>query len=233
MKQCLTPRTSKYLDSHLRPYKCKFATPNSDCEDARFSSNACLFRHERETHGMHNHGHNPYVCLFQNCDRAKEGNGFPRRWNQRDHMKRMHGWESDDNTNDCHADGPKRRRGPGGPGGPGGSGGPSGPGGSGGPGGPSGPSGSGGPGGPASVPMRRSGSYARTQQPAVAYSKDNRRPAASGSRHQATASFTTPLQACNMMAYPMDGIQFSQPQYLAQSRHAQPYVAAYSYQTVY
>jgi hypothetical protein len=56
---------------------------------------------------MHNHGHYPYVCLFPDCERAKEGNGFPRRWNQRDHMKRMHGWEGDDNGNDRHAEGVK------------------------------------------------------------------------------------------------------------------------------
>lgn len=80
---------SKYVDSHLRPYRCKFAD-RPECEDARFSSNACLFRHEREAHGLHNHGVNPFLCKFPDCDRAREGNGFPRRWNQRDHMKRVH-----------------------------------------------------------------------------------------------------------------------------------------------
>jgi hypothetical protein len=115
-------------------------------------------------------------------------------------MKRMHGWESDDNINDRHADGAKKRRGPG---------------------------------GLASVPMRRSGSYARTQQAAVTYPKDNRRTAVSTSRHQVPVSYAAPLQACNVMAYPTDGIQFSQPQYMARSRHAQPFVATYNYQTVY
>jgi hypothetical protein len=199
----LTPCARKYLDSHLRPYKCKFATQDSDCEEARFSSNACLFRHERETHGMHNHGHNPYVCLFPDCERAKQGNGFPRRWNQRDHMKRMHGWEGDDNASDRHAEGTRRRRGA-----------------------------------PASVPMRRSGSsnYARAQQATVAYSKDQRRTSGpvNTSRHAPQVSYAAPLHACNVVAYPsMDGIQFSQTQYSTQSRHGQPHMAAYSYQTVY
>lgn len=187
------PYASKYLDSHLRPYKCKFAAPNSDCEEARFSSNACLFRHERETHGMHNHGHNPFVCLYQDCERAKEGNGFPRRWNQRDHMKRMHGWEGDDSSPDRPSEGVKRRRGP-----------------------------------PASVPMRRSGSsnYARVQQTAVAAPKDHRRPA----RQPSQVSYAIPVQSRNVAAYPtMDNVQFSQAQYLAQSRHGAPYVASYSY----
>lgn len=42
---------------------------------------------------MHNHGLNPYICLFHGCERSRQGNGFPRRWNQRDHMKRVHDWE--------------------------------------------------------------------------------------------------------------------------------------------
>lgn len=48
-------------------------------------------------HGMHNHGINPYLCKFPGCERARPDNGFPRRWNQRDHMKRVHGYEEVDN----------------------------------------------------------------------------------------------------------------------------------------
>ncbi|KAJ5135040.1 uncharacterized protein N7515_004318 [Penicillium bovifimosum] len=78
----------KYLDSHLKPYRCKVAA----CIDAqlRFSSNACLFRHEREAHGLHGHGDNPHLCLWDGCERAVPGNGFPRRWNLYDHMRRVH-----------------------------------------------------------------------------------------------------------------------------------------------
>ncbi|KGQ12623.1 hypothetical protein BBAD15_g1652 [Beauveria bassiana D1-5] len=76
----------KYVDSHLKPYKCKVAS----CEDARFSSTACRLRHEREAHGLHGHGNKPFLCTHEGCERAQEGNGFPRQWNLRDHMKRVH-----------------------------------------------------------------------------------------------------------------------------------------------
>ena len=82
----LTIIPSKYLDSHLKPYRCK----DGQCADAHFSSNACLFRHEREAHGMHGHGENPNLCHFSSCERSIPGNGFPRRWNLRDHMRRVH-----------------------------------------------------------------------------------------------------------------------------------------------
>ena len=79
---------SKYLDSHLKPYRCKVPA----CMDAqlRFSSNACLFRHEREAHGLHGHGDNPHLCLWEGCERSVPGYGFPRRWNLFDHMRRVH-----------------------------------------------------------------------------------------------------------------------------------------------
>ena len=35
----------------------------------------------------------PYPCQFRDCHRALLGQGFPRRWNLRDHMKRVHGCE--------------------------------------------------------------------------------------------------------------------------------------------
>ena len=31
-----------------------------------------------------------HLCYFQSCERAQEGNGFTRRWNLFDHMKRVH-----------------------------------------------------------------------------------------------------------------------------------------------
>ena len=92
-------------------------------------------------------------------------------------------------------------------------------------------------GAPASVPMRRSGSssYARAQPAAVAYPKDSHRTSAvTSSRHAPQVSYSAPLQACNVMAYPnMDGIQFTPSHNMNQSRHGQQYMAAYSYQTVY
>ncbi|KAJ5692717.1 hypothetical protein N7462_002140 [Penicillium macrosclerotiorum] len=83
---------SKYLDSHLKPYRCKVAA----CMESqlRFSSNACLFRHEREAHGFHGHGDNPHLCHFEGCERSVPGFGFPRRWNLHDHMRRVHDYNS-------------------------------------------------------------------------------------------------------------------------------------------
>ncbi|KAI1826233.1 hypothetical protein F4861DRAFT_537339 [Xylaria intraflava] len=76
----------KFVDSHLKPYRCKAEA----CENARFSSTACLLRHEREAHAMHGHGDKPYLCTYEGCERATSGNGFPRQWNLRDHMRRVH-----------------------------------------------------------------------------------------------------------------------------------------------
>lgn len=85
-KTTLTPTSSKFVDSHLKPYRCK--VPN--CEYPGLSSTACLLRHEREAHAMHGHGDKPFLCTYEDCERGVPGNGFPRHWNLRDHMKRVH-----------------------------------------------------------------------------------------------------------------------------------------------
>ena len=57
---------------------------------------------------MHDHGPKPYLCFFKDCDRAQEGNGFPRRWNLFDHMRRVHEfYETEPST-----DSPNKRRSP-------------------------------------------------------------------------------------------------------------------------
>ncbi|KAK0621471.1 hypothetical protein B0T17DRAFT_291695 [Bombardia bombarda] len=76
----------KFVDSHLKPYRCKV----EGCQNARFSSTACLLRHEREAHAMHGHGEKPYLCSYEGCERSLTGHGFPRQWNLRDHMRRVH-----------------------------------------------------------------------------------------------------------------------------------------------
>jgi hypothetical protein len=81
--------SSKYVDSHLKPFRCNKKT----CVGVQFSSTACLLRHEREAHGMHGHGARPHLCHFRDCERAVPGHGFPRRYNLFDHMKRVHQYE--------------------------------------------------------------------------------------------------------------------------------------------
>ena len=78
--------SSKFIDSHLKPFRCKMEA----CAKMEFSSTACLLRHEREAHGLHGHGEKPNLCEYAGCDRATPGNGFPRRYNLFDHMKRVH-----------------------------------------------------------------------------------------------------------------------------------------------
>ena len=95
---CPTDQPSKYLDSHLKPYQCKHA----NCGELKFSSNACLFRHEREAHGMHFYGKNPHRCHFAGCDRAIEG--FPRRWNLHDHMRRVHKYDASQDAKEDYSD---------------------------------------------------------------------------------------------------------------------------------
>lgn len=77
---------SKFIDSHLKPFRCKIEA----CSKQEFSSTACLLRHEREAHGMHGHGDRPHLCYYPGCERGMLGNGFPRRYNLFDHMKRVH-----------------------------------------------------------------------------------------------------------------------------------------------
>jgi len=39
---------------------------------------------------MHGHGDRPHLCYYEGCERGVSGNGFPRRYNLFDHMKRVH-----------------------------------------------------------------------------------------------------------------------------------------------
>ncbi|KAH6699579.1 hypothetical protein EV126DRAFT_424247 [Verticillium dahliae] len=77
---------SKFVDAHLKPFRCS----NASCDGPPFSSAACLLRHEREAHAMHGHGDKPFHCSYESCDRSAPGNGFPREWNLRDHVRRVH-----------------------------------------------------------------------------------------------------------------------------------------------
>ena len=39
---------------------------------------------------MHGHGDKPFLCTYEGCERSNPGYGFPRQWNLRDHMRRVH-----------------------------------------------------------------------------------------------------------------------------------------------
>ena len=60
------------------------------CQNLRFSSIACLLRHEREAHARHGHYDRPFLCTYDGCKRGIPGSGFPRRQNLRDHLKGVH-----------------------------------------------------------------------------------------------------------------------------------------------
>ncbi|KFY45401.1 hypothetical protein V495_03004 [Pseudogymnoascus sp. VKM F-4514 (FW-929)] len=96
----------KCVDSHLKPYRCKVQS----CGETRFSSTACLLRHEREAHAMHGHGEKPFLCTADNCDRSIPGNGFPRHWNLRDHMKRVHNTVPEPTDSDQPTRVPRKRK---------------------------------------------------------------------------------------------------------------------------
>lgn len=57
---------------------------------------------------MHGYGNNPYSCKFPDCERSKPGNGFPRRWNQRDHMKRVHGYHVSEDSSSTRSKGGRK-----------------------------------------------------------------------------------------------------------------------------
>ena len=77
---------SKYLDLHLKPFRCKVEA----CASSKFASTAVLLRHDREAHGMHSYSDQPYLCQYSHCERSRPGNGFPGRFNLFHHMKRVH-----------------------------------------------------------------------------------------------------------------------------------------------
>lgn len=47
---------------------------------------------------MHGHGDRPHLCFYTGCERGLPGNGFPRRYNLFDHMKRVHDHREDNSS---------------------------------------------------------------------------------------------------------------------------------------
>jgi hypothetical protein len=192
--------SSKYLDSHLRPYRCK--VPKPECQEKVFSSNACLFRHEREAHGLHGHGENPNLCWVSACERAKPGNGFPRKWNLGDHMKRVHNIDMTEfedpasGTHDRHSSNASARKRKS-------------------------------SGGSSSAQMKRSSSsQAKAQAASASYSRDAGS-AVNSSRHTSRVSYSNPIRMGGSYNYqdaytiPLGNVQYSQT--AAPSRHAPRY----------
>ena len=58
---------------------------------------------------MHGHGAKPHLCSYKDCERAIPGNGFPRRYNLFDHMKRVHDYKVPPSPPLPPADGTHRR----------------------------------------------------------------------------------------------------------------------------
>lgn len=103
----LTFDRSKFIDSHLKPFRCKIEA----CSKQEFSSTACLLRHEREAHGMHGHGDRPHLCFYPGCERGISGNGFPRRYNLYDHMRRVHDHKDEPTNQEMPSSGSQRKSG--------------------------------------------------------------------------------------------------------------------------
>jgi hypothetical protein len=60
---------------------------------------------------MHGHGEKPFLCTADNCERSLPGNGFPRHWNLRDHMKRVHNTVPEPTESEPARGGKKRKTG--------------------------------------------------------------------------------------------------------------------------
>ena len=77
---------SKHMDKHDRPYKC--TVPG--CEKLLgFTYSGGLLRHEREVHKMHGGTKEPLFCPHNGCKRSS-GEGFTRRENLSEHIRRVH-----------------------------------------------------------------------------------------------------------------------------------------------
>jgi hypothetical protein len=56
------------------------------------------------------HGHQAYNCTYKGCERSQEGKGFPRAWNLKDHMRRVHNDHGNGSTHGSHGDQQLRQR---------------------------------------------------------------------------------------------------------------------------
>ena len=81
----------KHMDKHTRPYICR----EPGCEKIRgFTYSGGLLRHEREVHRQHGGPKAPRFCPYPNCKRST-GQGFSRKENLMEHLRRVHRGEAD------------------------------------------------------------------------------------------------------------------------------------------
>jgi hypothetical protein len=99
--QMLIALSSKHMDKHERPYKCKVP----GCEKLQgFTYSGGLLRHEREVHKLHGGTKTLARCPYPNCKRSS-GAGFTRKENLQEHIRRVHRGSTDGSDPLSGADG--------------------------------------------------------------------------------------------------------------------------------
>jgi hypothetical protein len=79
----------RHMDRHDRPYKCD----TSGCKIQQgFTNSFSLLRHQREVHKLQTITR--VFCPIDNCKRSA-GSGFTRKQNRDEHVRRLHGMETD------------------------------------------------------------------------------------------------------------------------------------------
>ena len=74
------------MDKHTRPYVCTLP----GCEKIQgFTYSGGLSRHQREVHRQHGGPKASYMCPHKDCKRST-GNGFSRKENLQEHLRRVH-----------------------------------------------------------------------------------------------------------------------------------------------
>jgi len=83
---------NKHMDKHDRPYKC--SEPGCDKVQG-FTYSGGLLRHQREVHKLNVPNKKAFFCPYPNCNRySGTGNGFTRKENLNEHIRRRHIGES-------------------------------------------------------------------------------------------------------------------------------------------
>lgn len=82
------------MDRHDRPYRCRDPT----CAKLQgFTYSGGLLRHEREVHNKHGGPKERLRCPYVDCKRH-DGNGFTRKENLNEHIRRVHEKRRTDTT---------------------------------------------------------------------------------------------------------------------------------------